>query len=129
MTSDEQKKVFANNLTNLLNINGKSQKEVADYLGIGLSTFNSWCTATKLPRMDKVQILADYFKVGKSALLDKKSDSIDYVFTMDTDTRETAQFIFENDKLLFDVYNSDKRDQLMSYAKFLMDRENKENGD
>lgn len=68
----DQKIIFAKNLNYYLEINQKTQKEVADLLGIGLSTFNSWCTSFKMPRMDKVQMLADYFNILKSDLIEDK---------------------------------------------------------
>lgn len=68
----DQKIIFAKNLNYYLDSNQKTQKEVADLLGIGLSTFNSWCTGFKMPRMDKVQMLADYFSILKSDLIEDK---------------------------------------------------------
>jgi transcriptional regulator with XRE-family HTH domain len=70
MSDNLQKEVFRKNLNFYFQLNKKSQKEVADLLGIGLSTFNSWCTGTKMPRMDKVQKLADYFNITKSDLIE-----------------------------------------------------------
>jgi len=69
MDDNELKKVFAYNLNNLLETNRRTQKEVADSIGVLPSTFNTWCTGAALPRMGKIQLLADYFGVMKSDLL------------------------------------------------------------
>ena len=53
----------------------KTQKEVADAIGVIPQTFNSWCTGQSLPRMGKVQALADYFGINKSDLIDEKPAS------------------------------------------------------
>lgn len=53
-------------------MNNKSQLEVANKLGIKQSTFSSWCTGQKLPRMDKIEILAEYFGIMKSDLIEEK---------------------------------------------------------
>lgn len=67
----EQRKIFSKNLNNMLQISGKSQKEVANAIGVLPTTFNTWCKGIALPRMGKVQLLADYFHVSKSALIDE----------------------------------------------------------
>lgn len=72
MTDNEQKKIFSKNLNKYLSLNNKSQKEVADAIDVLTSTFNTWCQGVALPRMGKVQALADYFGINKSDLLDEK---------------------------------------------------------
>lgn len=75
MTDNEQKKIFSNNLSRLLEKKGRSQREVAESIEVSPQTFNTWYRGIALPRMGKVQLLADYFGVGKSDLLDKPADS------------------------------------------------------
>lgn len=70
MTDQEQKKVFAGNLNKYLSLYEKSQIEVANAIGVLPQTFNTWCQGKALPRMGKVQRLADYFKIKKSDLID-----------------------------------------------------------
>lgn len=76
MDDTEQKKIFSRNLTNLLAQRNKTQKEVADAIFVSPQTFNTWCQGIALPRMGKVQRLADYFKVEKSDLIDEKNNSL-----------------------------------------------------
>ena len=75
MTGIEQKKIFSNNLNNLLEQNQLTQREVANSIGVSPQTFNTWCKGIAIPRMDKIQKLADYFNVGKSALIDVHTNS------------------------------------------------------
>lgn len=70
MTDQEQKQIFSYNLIQYLQLNGKSQREVADAIGVSPQTFNTWCKGIALPRMGKVQRLADYFRISKTDLLD-----------------------------------------------------------
>lgn len=72
MADEEQKKIFSRNLNNYLLSNNRTQKEVADAIGVSPQTFNTWCQGIALPRMGKVQLLADYFGVGKTDLIDDK---------------------------------------------------------
>lgn len=75
MSEELQKKIFAKNLNKYLSLCGKSQKEVADAIGVIPSTFNTWCQGIALPRMGKVQALADYFHIKKTDLIDEHEES------------------------------------------------------
>ena len=76
MADEEQKKIFSRNLNNYLSLNNKTQKEVADAIGVSPQTFNTWCQGIALPRMGKVQLLADYFNIGETDLIDEKTEGI-----------------------------------------------------
>lgn len=72
MNDDDYKRVFSSRLKHYMQINGKNQTDLMRDLGLGSSTVSSWCTGQKLPRMGKIQMLADYFGINKSDLLEDK---------------------------------------------------------
>ena len=74
MSDELQKKIFAKNLRHYLDRENKTQKEVADAIGVSPQTFNTWLQMVALPRMGKVQALADYFGINKPDLLDDKPE-------------------------------------------------------
>ncbi len=74
MTSSANKEALAKNLAYYLEKTGKSQKEVAEMLGVKTSTFNDWVKAKKYPRIDKIEILANYFGILKSDLIEEKAE-------------------------------------------------------
>lgn len=76
MTDIEQKKIFSKNLNYFLSQMNKTQKEVADAISVSPQTFNTWCQGIALPRMGKVQKLADYFHIEKSDLIDERNETI-----------------------------------------------------
>ena len=76
MTDEEQRKIFSKNLNFYISNSGKQQKEVAADLGISPTTFNTWCVGKIMPRMGKVQAIADYFGIGKTDLIDDKNQII-----------------------------------------------------
>lgn len=78
LTDEEQKRIFSTNLNRYVNKSQKTQKEIADAIEVSPQTFNTWCQGIAIPRMGKVQRLADYFSIGKSDLIDDKSS---YSFT------------------------------------------------
>lgn len=90
---------------------------------------------TNKPSMEKVQKLADYFEVTVDYLMTGKERTVDYMvkledgsevliesehpYYLNVETQKVAQEIFENDKVLFDVYRSSDKDRLIEYAKRL----------
>ena len=70
MSNLGNKEIFAKNLAYYLERSGKDQKEVADILGVAPSTFNEWMKAKKYPRIDKIEMLANYFGILKSDLIE-----------------------------------------------------------
>ena len=70
MSTIGNKEVFAKNLARYLNRSGKSQREMADIVGVSSSTFNEWMKAKKYPRIDKIEFMANYFGINKSDLIE-----------------------------------------------------------
>lgn len=71
-TKQELKDIFASNLKYYLNANKKQQTDLCNDLGLNSSTVSDWITAKKYPRMDKVQMIADYLNINKSDLTENK---------------------------------------------------------
>ena len=71
----EHKEVFAKNLKKYMELNGKSRREMCAALGYSYFTFSDWVNGKKMPRMDKVEQLANYFGVLKSDLLEDKKET------------------------------------------------------
>ncbi|MBQ8803437.1 MAG: helix-turn-helix transcriptional regulator [Tyzzerella sp.] len=125
MSDERQKIVFQKNLLKYLQLNNKTQKEVADAINVSPQTFNTWCQGIALPRMGKVQLLADYFHINKSDLIEDKTDIEDSSepYYINDDARELAQFMFENPeyKVLFDASRKVKKEDI-EFVKQMIDR-------
>lgn len=70
----DNKDIFATNLKRLMALNEKSRKDISESLGISYYTVTDWVKGKKYPRMDKVEMLAQYFGVLKSDLIEDKSE-------------------------------------------------------
>lgn len=68
------KSIFATNLKKYMDINQKSRRDVCEALGFSYYTFCDWVNGKKYPRMDKVEMLANYFGILKSDLIEEKSE-------------------------------------------------------
>jgi transcriptional regulator with XRE-family HTH domain len=124
MTELEQREIFAKNFRNYVDCSGKTQREIAKDLGYSYTTVNTWYRGAAMPNAAKIQTLADYFNVGKSALLDDRDNqdsAADYFFN--EDARELAQFLRENPeyKALFDASRKVRKEDI-AFIKDMIDR-------
>lgn len=71
MSDDKQKIIFSKNLNFYIDAHKKTQLEIAKAIGVSPQTFNTWCKGIAIPRMGKVQALADYFHINKSDLIEE----------------------------------------------------------
>ena len=77
MTEAEQRKIFSENLTNLLQRCGKTQLQLANSLDVSKSTVSSWCSGIKMPRMGKIDEIAAWLSVSRSELIEEGGGSTD----------------------------------------------------
>ena len=75
MSDEAQKRIFSKNLRRLLEESGKTQKELAEAIGESQQVVNTWAIGRSIPRMGRVQKLADFFGVEKSILVDEWPES------------------------------------------------------
>ena len=99
MSNIGNKETFAKNLVYYLNISGREQKEVANEIGVATSTFNDWATGKKYPRIDKIEKLANYFRIKKSDLIEDKKSTPD------------EQTLTEGEKMLLDLFRQIPEEQ------------------
>lgn len=78
MNDTDQKRIFMKNLNRYISKTNKTQLEIATAVGVSAQTFNTWCRGIAIPRMGKIQKLADYFHINKSDLIEDKT-SIDSI--------------------------------------------------
>ena len=72
MSSIGNKEVFSKNLRFYLETTEKTQKEVATAIGVTPPSLNEWLKGRKYPRIDKIEMLARYFGILKSDLIEEK---------------------------------------------------------
>lgn len=74
MSNIGNREVFSKNLAYYIERSGRTQKEIAEIVGVSTSTFNDWVKGKKYPRIDKIEILASYFRILKSDLIEDKKE-------------------------------------------------------
>nr|DAF33420.1 MAG TPA: Repressor protein CI [Caudoviricetes sp.] len=63
---------MAKNLRRLMSEKNVTAKEMSKALHFPYTTLLSWLNAENYPRIDKIEIMADYFGVKKSDLIEEK---------------------------------------------------------
>ena len=82
----ESKRIFAENLNYYIKNSGKSPTEIANILGVPVGTFFDWLKAKTYPRVNKIELLTEYFGITKSDLLEEHSER--RTFNKLSDSRE-----------------------------------------
>lgn len=116
----------------LLDESGKKAIDVSRATSIPPSTFTDWKKGRSTPKQDKLQKIADYFGVSIEYLMTGEEPTIDTSaqgYYIDEETARTAQEIYNNDKILFDVYKTADKDRLIAYAKKLSELRKFEEGE
>lgn len=69
------KEIFSRNLRRYMKLNNKDRNDVSRDLEIPYSTLTDWYNGNIYPRIDKIQLLANYFGIQKSDLVENNSSS------------------------------------------------------
>lgn len=94
---ENAREIFVENLTRLMRERGIEQSDIVAALGFTASTVSDWVNGKKYPRVDRMQMLADFFGVPMSVLTIQQSPNRDRI-------HEISESLQHNPKLglLFD---------------------------
>jgi len=65
------KKIMAKNIQYYMDLYNKSRNDICQDLGIKYTTFTDWIKANTYPRIDKIELMANYFNIEKSDLIEE----------------------------------------------------------
>lgn len=66
------KQIFAKNLKYYMEYYEKDRNKICDDLNIPYTTFTDWYNGVTYPRIDKIELLSNYFNIKKSDLIENK---------------------------------------------------------
>ena len=104
------KQVFAKNLQRYMDKENIDRYKLCKDLNFKYSTVSEWLAAKKYPRIDKIEILANYFNILKSDLIEepKITDDTNNVCTILSEFREDNSgcsiSLSEHEKRLISAY-------------------------
>ena len=67
---------MADNIKRLLSAKGLNPRQLAIALDFKYTTVNDWVNAKTYPRIDKIEMLANFFNVSKSDLVENKTEEV-----------------------------------------------------
>lgn len=142
-------KQFKEIIKELRNQRGLTQEGLAQEMGVSKSSVAMWETGNRFPSKEIYEQLADLFNVdidylyGRTDIKKKHhfdDNGTEYInalyvrennggYYTNEETRKIAQEIFDDKdmKLLFNLKKSAQSDELMSYARFLKEKYEREN--
>lgn len=109
------KEIFAKNLKYYMDTYSKDRNDICQILDVPYSTLSDWLNAKKYPRIDKIELLANYFNIQKSDLIESKENNntfneLEMLFNkskniLSNDDKETMMFLM---KKTIDNYEKNK---------------------
>nr|DAD87418.1 MAG TPA: Repressor protein CI [Siphoviridae sp. cthrK8] len=76
MSDNKSKEIFSANLENLMISRGIDRNKLCSDLGLKYTTVRDWLKGITYPRIGKIELLADYFGVNKSDLIEDKAQEV-----------------------------------------------------
>ena len=67
------KETMAENIKYYMKKYNKSRMQICEDLGFRYSTFTEWINAKKYPRIDKIEMMANYFGISKADLVEDRN--------------------------------------------------------
>lgn len=102
MSNIGNREIFSKNLSYYIEISKRDQKEIAKKIGVAPSTFNEWTKGKKYPRIDKIEMLANYFGILKSDLIEDTTEKKDISHTIT---------VTEGEQMLLDLFRKVPEDK------------------
>ena len=116
MSDDKYKQIFSQNLRYYMSLNNKEQIDLINDLGFNKSAVSTWCNGTRLPRMDKVNMLAEYFNINRSDLIEERVQPI-----VDTSSQIYCETDSESKLVLsYRELNDSNKQKCTAYTKTLL---------
>jgi len=102
--------IMAKNIKRYMEAERKTADEICKYLDIPTSTFSYWVNAKAYPRIDKIEMLANFFGCKKSDLVEE--------FINDNEKEKALEQLSQEQKGLLEVTNKMSADDIKLMIEF-----------
>lgn len=97
------KEIMANNIQYYMDMYQKTRQDMCDALGVKYTTFTDWVKGNSYPRIDKIELMANYFGISKADLVEERNtltarDARDIEKILD----QTREQLLSQEGLMFD---------------------------
>ncbi|HEL2311855.1 TPA: helix-turn-helix transcriptional regulator [Streptococcus suis] len=111
------KEVMSNNLKYYMDKKGVDRNQLCSDLDLKYMTVSDWINAKTYPRIDKIELLANYFGINKSDLIEEKSTIPSSIPFPNFDPRKTI--LLSN----YDKLNDTRKNKLLTTSETLLAEE------
>lgn len=125
MSSLGNKQIMSNNIRRLMKAANVTATDVCTTLKIPMPTFSDWINAKTYPRIDKIEMLANYFGVSKATLVEES----DEYKTAPADKSAIQAAFWGGDKDLSQEDMDAMWSDVERFAAFLAEQKKREKGD
>lgn len=106
MGSLGNKEIMAKNIKRYMAAKGVTQTDICKELNLKPATFSDWVNAKTYPRIDKIELLSNYFEIAKADLVEEKP-------VTNKDDEQILQMIKQ--------LNDDNRESIMRLIRSIID--------
>ena len=100
------KEIMAKNIRHYMEKYNKSRQEMCDALGVKYTTFTDWVKGNSYPRIDKIELMANYFGISKADLVEDRNDDSSLTARDEKDIEkildQTREQLLSQEGLMFD---------------------------
>ena len=111
----ENKEIFANNLSFYMNQRGIDRNTLCADLDLKYTTVRDWLKGITYPRIGKIELLANYFNINKSDLIENKIS-----------TAQSSDYLLEEITNTARKLNTDNKKIVLRKSEELLESQNKE---
>ena len=128
INSKERMQIIADNITYYRKLNGITQKELAEKIGIKPSTMTDYMKLRSAPSYGIIQKIADYFGVSVDYLMTGEEKQGYY---LNEETAKLAQEMYEDEDMrsLFDMKRNMPPERFKAHMEFMKNLYKQEKGD
>lgn len=94
------KDVMAENILYYMTVHDLDRNDICKILDIPYTTLSDWLNAKKYPRIDKIEMLANYFGIEKSDLIERRDKKCQDKFQMLFD--KTKDILSDDDRAMIE---------------------------
>lgn len=93
MSNLGNKEIMAKNIQYYMDKYDKTRQEMCEALGVKYTTFTDWVKGNSYPRIDKIELMANYFGISKADLVEDHNDmqQTKEPYYLNEETREIAR--------------------------------------
>lgn len=140
------KQIMAENIRHYMEINGVDRNTLCTKLNIKYTTMCDWINAKTYPRIDKIEMMANFFGISKADLVEKR-EHMNYMYSnvfledssavkesstyyADKETAKLAQEMFEDEDMrsLFDMKRNMPPERFKAHMEFMKNLYKQETG-